>query len=243
MNSKRSVAPPLSKLSEFYPSPEWVLIEQVRSRVGPAAADVLRTADAVAVRTWGGGMWCMHGFEFKASRGDWLREIAKPEKSAPIKLYCEAWWLVVPAPRKLVVHSFSELPRGWGLIEVGAGGPVKLIKAAERKTDDPLLSFMLSLLRAASSAAGDDGQEHDGAPRSLINRPHLSREHVGLVCDHVAPRPLAKALPRSVPCVACAEGKPADREVIEAALEDASAEDLARFEDIIRRRTSRGAAA
>jgi hypothetical protein len=211
---------PCPGLRRLYSAPEWSLHTQVRTSTGDV--EVLRTADAIAVRMWGDG-WHLHGFEAKVSRADWLHELRRPEKAGPLKLFCSSWWLVVPAPWKHVVLALSELPDRWGLIEVGTGAPCVVVKAAERQAEEPTPGFLRALLRASSRE--DDALEED-APRVLVNRPHLSRSHVGLACGHVAPRPGDKVLPRALPCWACAEGLPSDREMVEAAIDDASEDEL-----------------
>jgi len=37
------------------------------------------------------------GFEIKAGRGDWLRELKDPGKAEGIAAYCDQWWVVAPA--------------------------------------------------------------------------------------------------------------------------------------------------
>ena len=55
------------------------------------------------------------GHEVKASRADWLHELAQPGKADPWADQCHEWWLVtVPG----VVHE-GELPAGWGLMVPG----------------------------------------------------------------------------------------------------------------------------
>lgn len=216
----------IAGLRQLYPAPGWALFTEVRSATG--TCDVLRYADAVAVDLWPRGPgWRLFGFEVKVSRADWLRERKRPEKSAPIKLFCAAWYLVTPAPWKNVVINLHELPERWGLIEIGTGRANIVRLAEERDAEEPTPGFVRALLRAAAhddaaAAEGDDDQ----APLVEINRPRLSRSHVGLLCGHVAPRPLAKTQPRRLPCFGCAEGRPTDRQLIEAAIDEASNEDL-----------------
>jgi hypothetical protein len=210
---------PCAGLRRLYSAPEWSLFTQVRTSTGDV--EVLRTADAIAVRMWGEG-WHLHGFEAKTSRADWLRELRRPDKSGPLKLFCSAWYLVTPAPWKHVVLALSELPDRWGLIEVGTGAPSVVVKAAERQAEEPTAGFVRALLRASSRK----DEPLEDAPRSVITRPHLSRSHVGLACGHVAPRPGSKTPPLRLPCQACAEGRPADREVVEAVLDEANDDEL-----------------
>jgi hypothetical protein len=72
------------------------------------------------------------------------------------------------------------------------------------------------------SAAGD-------APLVEVIRPFLSRGHVGLGC-HRAVMSLAKPTPDKLPRLGCRDGRPTDPEAIEAAIADASSEQLARYQ-------------
>jgi hypothetical protein len=220
----RSVPPSLSALRRIYEPAEWSLLEQVRSST--ATTETLRTADAIAVRLWG-GEWNVHGFEAKASRSDWLSERRRPEKSGPLKLFCSAWFLVVAAPWTNILLALTELPDGWGLIETGTGGASLIAKANERRAEEPSPGFMRALLRAAQRAAGDVGGHQLAAPRVVITRPHLSGRTVGLACGHVAPRPGDKVMPPTTFCFACLEGRRPDRAVVEEMIAEATEEDLA----------------
>ena len=189
---------------------------------------------------WPSRGWEAHGFELKVSRSDFTRELRHPEKSTTIKAYCTGWSLVVPAPWKRVLLSLGELPESWGLVEVSSGrrgGADIVVPAPALEAEEPPRSFFLSLLRSASVAAPETiaaGTSH--LPMVPIARPRLARDRVGLLCGHVAPRPLDKVMPRAVPCAACAEGRPTDREIVEAVIADASPEDLSRFEVLLAKR-------
>ncbi len=217
-------------LAALYAPPAWALFTEVRSATGPH--DVLRIADAIAVDTLERPRWRIHGFELKRDRKDWVREREDPAKSAPLRLFCAAWYLVTPAPWKRVVLSLRELPARWGLIEIGTGGAQVVQPAPERDAEEPSAPFLQALLRAAARSAEDRRaalrSAEDRVPQVEITRPGLSRERVGLACGHTAARPLAKALPRAAPCWSCADGQPTDRELVEAAIRDASEDDRAR---------------
>jgi hypothetical protein len=210
-------------LAALYEAPEWALFTEVRSSTGPH--DVLRIADAFAVHTLD-RPWRMHGFEMKRSRKDWQRELSDPAKSAPLRLFCSSWWLVVPCPWKHVVLSLRELPALWGLIEVGTGAPSIVHHAPERPAEEPTIDFLQALLRSAARPASDRDVKPGNAPDVEITHPGLSRARVGLACGHSAPRPLSKVPPRTAPCWSCAEGEPTDRELLEAAIDDASEDEL-----------------
>lgn len=234
-----SAARVFAGLRDVYAAPEWALLSEVRSATGQTEG--LRIADVLAVNLWPSGKGHLHGIEIKVSRADAQRELRNHLKSEPFRRVCSSWWLAVPAPWKRVLLSISEVPDGWGLYEVGTGGAVEVVSAAVREPVDMTPEMTLALLRAATRANDVDAVLRiSGAPSQLVTRPHLSRDRVGLACGHVATKPLTKAMPLRLPCVACAEGRPPDREMVLAAIDDASAEDLHYFAEALKAR--RGAA-
>jgi hypothetical protein len=224
----------LDKLEYRYPSGEWALLHEVKSSniAAAAAHDVLRRAEALAVKL-SGHWWQIEGFQLKVSRADWLRELRDPTKCGPLQAFCSAFWVVVPAPRKAVIHSLDELPNRWGLMEAGTGEPVVIVEAALRQAEEPTAGFGMELVRRAlARGQRGDGRQIAGVPLRTISR-ILDREHVGLVCGHVAPRPLAKREPGLVPCGSCAMGLPGDEEIVTAAIQSATPEEKARYRALL----------
>jgi hypothetical protein len=211
------------KLIARYPSDRWALVPQVRSAQG-GRAEGLRVADLVAVTFWPSDRGRVELVEVKASAADLRRET--PEKSAPFVVYASACWIAVPAPWPRVVPSKTLLPDTWGLLSVGTGAPEVIVRAAEREPAERLPPFALALLRAAVAVQGD--QSDGDAPLVEVVRPYLSRGHVGLACHHAVPS-LAKVVPKRLPCPACAAGRPSDPEALEAAIRDATPDELARY--------------
>lgn len=131
-------------LRKKYCLPEWVLMEEVRDAAG---FDSRRSADGIAMSMWPSRGLEVHGFEIKASRSDWLREIKNPAKAEAIANYCDKWWIV--AAQKVV--NPGELPPMWGLLEqTGADGLKVQIQAPTREDVRPLdRSFVAAMLRRA----------------------------------------------------------------------------------------------
>ncbi len=75
--------------------------------------------DFLAVGTWPSTRFHVHGYEIKTSRSDWLRELKDPAKSAEGMAKVDQWWLAAPAG---VLKDRSELPEGWGYVEVTETG-------------------------------------------------------------------------------------------------------------------------
>jgi hypothetical protein len=234
----------LKGLRAHYTAPQWALFTEVRNTTG--ACDAIRYGDAIAVDTWAPPeTWAIHGVEVKESRSDWLAELRRPEKSGPLKLFCACWYVAVPAPWNRIVLSRTELPDLWGLIEIGTGSPRVVHPAEPRVAEPPTMGFLRSLLRSAARQAESARAEEDAdrvGPFVEINRPFLSREHVGLLCGHVVARPRSKIRPRRVACVGCREGWPPDHAVVEAAIDDAGDEDLRAYAGKIAVRLRPGAA-
>lgn len=93
--------------------PTWALVfEYQYERNG-------RRADCLALNTSASRNFKLVGFEFKASRSDWLSEKRDPEKADAFVELCDEWYVV--AGRRGIVEE-SELPDGWGLFELKPSG-------------------------------------------------------------------------------------------------------------------------
>lgn len=106
-----------------------------------------RWADAVTVGLWPSRGLSIGGYELKASRTDWLKELKEPAKADAIGSYCHHWWLVVTDPK--IVRD-GELPITWGMLALTAKETLRVVKPA------PLLKpqaisheFLAALMRSA----------------------------------------------------------------------------------------------
>lgn len=230
----------LAGLREMYAPPEWAVYPEVRSATG--RTEGLRIADLLAVNLWPSRRAERHGIEIKISRSDLAKELRNHLKSEPFRRVCSSWFIAVPAPWKKVVLAKSDIPEGWGLLEVNARGADVVVPATEREPDDLTPEMTLALLRASARAkdgAVDVVPHVPGAPSQLVTRPNVSRGHVGLACGHVVRASFTKA-PKGglwrMPCVKCAEGVPTDREMVLDAIEYASNEDLHYITEALARR-------
>lgn len=130
-------------------APEWAIMFEVGDGTG---MNHRRWADAVAMNLWPSRGMEIHGFEIKASRSDWLRELKNPAKAESVQRYCDRWWIVAPPD----VVKDGELPPTWGLYEAKDG---KLRKAVEAPalTPQPVdRSFVAAMLRRASGVDEDE---------------------------------------------------------------------------------------
>lgn len=110
-----------------------------------------RYADAVAVNLWPSRGLEVLGFEIKASRRDWVKELKSPSKSAEIQKYCDRWWVVAGGAN---IVQAGELPPTWGLLVVHGGGSKQRLvctQEAPKLEAQPLdKAFLLSMLRRAA---------------------------------------------------------------------------------------------
>lgn len=134
-------------LSRFC-APEWALMFEVGDGTGTSQR---RWADAVAMNLWPSRGLEIHGFEIKASRSDWLREIKNPAKSEPVQRYCDRWWIVAPPG----IVQAGELPPTWGLYEAQAGKLRQAVAAPELDAHSVTRNFVAAMLRRASEADHD----------------------------------------------------------------------------------------
>lgn len=171
-------------LRKRYAMPEWVLMEEVRDAAGFQGN---RSADGIAMSMWPSRGLEINGFELKASRSDWLRELKDPAKAESIAAYCDRWWIVaVPNIVKL-----EELPVGWGLMELTPKGTLKEIKKAPaRENVKPLnRSFVAAMMRRVGeidelavrikveqTMAASEKQRQQWAEREIENRTKRAKE-------------------------------------------------------------------
>lgn len=115
-----------------YPQGEWALLFEVAPRTGGGT----RYADAMAMNLWKSRSYAVHGFEFKVSRSDWLRELRSPAKADEIFGYCDHFWIVA-APG---IVKPEELPAKWGLMEPTIKRGAKFASAHDGQLSDPTMA-------------------------------------------------------------------------------------------------------
>lgn len=136
-------------------APEWALMFEVGDGTG---MNQRRWADAVAMNLWPSRGLEVHGFEIKASRSDWLRELKNPAKAESVQRYCDRWWIVAPAG----VVKDGELPPTWGLYEAQPGKIRQVVAAPKLDAQSVDRGFVAAMLRRASEA-------DEGLVRAAVN--------------------------------------------------------------------------
>lgn len=129
-------------------APEWALFFEVGDATG---ARQRRWADAVAMNMYPSRGLEIHGFELKASRSDWLRELKNPAKAESVSRFCDRWWIVAPPG----VVNDGELPPTWGMYEAKGWKLRQAVAAPKLEAQDVTRAFMAAMLRRASEA--DEG--------------------------------------------------------------------------------------
>jgi len=158
-----SNSPIVDALRKKYSWPSWAFLEEVRDRTSFYAT---RSCDAVALGIWKSRGHGMQGFEIKASRSDWLRELADPAKAEAMAIYCERWWIVAGSDE---VVRRDELPDGWGLMVLGPRGLKVTVQAAKRKAEPLPREIVINLLRRALE------QAHQPRPQAEIDEEEARR--------------------------------------------------------------------
>jgi hypothetical protein len=98
------------RLHNKYHGEDFALCFDVRNSAGFNAT---RACDALGIGLWPSRGCHLYGFEIKASRSDWLRELKEAAKAEAFVPYCD-YWFIVAGSRDII--KAEELPPGWGLI-------------------------------------------------------------------------------------------------------------------------------
>lgn len=131
----------MQRLRAQYSKDAYALIPEVGNATG---MNTTRHADALVMGLWPSRGMLVEGFEVKASRQDWQRELAKPAKADPIFKFCDRWWLVVGDPN---IVRLGELPKPWGLMVPHKEGLKVAIAAPELQPEPLSRNFIAAILR------------------------------------------------------------------------------------------------
>ncbi len=101
-----------------------------------------RRIDALVVTTHG-----LIAYEVKVTRSDFLAELRDLDKRKPAEAYAVETWFAAPAG----LIDPSELPAGWGLLEVASTGRARQKRAAAQRADPKVLPLHvhIQMLRRA----------------------------------------------------------------------------------------------
>ena len=137
----------LNALADRYSGEEWAYLQEVRSSTGYVRN--LRTADALAMSLWPSRGLELHGFEVKASRSDWVKELKEPQKAEEIFKYCDRWWIAVGDAE---IVKPGELPPTWGLLIPRGNKLVVKVEAPKLEAQTLSRNFLAGILRRAKES-------------------------------------------------------------------------------------------
>ena len=138
-------------------------------------------SDAISMQTWPSKKLLVTGYEVKATRRDWLRELDIPEKNAVWQKQCHEWYVVAPKD----VVKLQELPLAWGLMVPRGVDGLRIAKRSETNGQDRTtvsLELMAAVFRAAShelihlEQAGKREIQEEERERVAEELGHLRRE-------------------------------------------------------------------
>lgn len=135
-----------SAIVRRFAPPEWACFFEVRNATGYGS--VTRYADALAMNLYPSRGLEIHGVEIKTNRSDWLRELADPDKSAPVQAHCDRWWVAIDDPK---IVQAGELPSTWGLLVLHGSKLVQRVAAPALAAPPLTREFIASLLRSATA--------------------------------------------------------------------------------------------
>jgi len=167
------VAARIAKRHDTY---EWLFLEEMRNSTGFGAT---RSADAIAFKMYGD--LSIHGYEYKVTRSDWLKELQDPDKADTFKVYCDRWWLAVGD--KDIVRP-GELPPDWGLL-VPYGKTMRVSRGAPELKPRPIsrgmqASFMQRMYREAHSDETHQKEMEEARVKAKEHAECTAKSHVDM---------------------------------------------------------------
>jgi hypothetical protein len=142
MTTKPTAAQITALLQHRHAAPEWASFAQLPSNTG----GINRYLDFYAINLWHSKRYLKVAYEIKISRSDFHREMNEPRKREFAEKIADEAYFATP----LNLINPDEVPEGWGLIEMNAGGLRIKKRAPQRKVEDLPMSFIASLARRLS---------------------------------------------------------------------------------------------
>lgn len=149
-------------LQKRHQPPEWAFLSEVADGTGAVSH---RKADAIVMNLWPSRGLELHGFEIKSDRGDWLTEIATPQKAEAVCKYCHRWWVAVG---DAAIVRPGELPPTWGLLVPHSNNTLRIeVEAPKLVPLDISRSFLAALLRRSTEQSADVHQLNSSYQQGL----------------------------------------------------------------------------
>lgn len=132
------------RLRNRYAGTNWCLLEGVGNGAGFGNSG---WSDAIAMQTWPSKGLAVLGFEVKATRADWMRELDRPQKNGEWQTACHEWYVVTP---KGTLQP-GELPASWGHMVPSGKDKLRIVSRCERDqvAETVPLELMAAVFRAS----------------------------------------------------------------------------------------------
>lgn len=128
-----------------YKPPSHAVLAQVSIPAdGDHTAPRRRRVDALAIGAWRSRGSEILGFEMKADRGSWTKELEDPKKAEDWARFCDGWFVVA---HKGVVKA-GEVPPKWGFYEARTHDLVLVKPAEQLSPEEPSRWLFFSLFQA-----------------------------------------------------------------------------------------------
>lgn len=127
--------------------PEWATFAELRAGTGYGVGRDQRI-DFFAMNLFPSNRGLSIAYEIKTSRGDFTRELDHPEKRRFAESVATDCYFALP-------HGMvkpDEVPEGWGLLELNAGGLHRIKFSTQRRIEGWPLWFTFSLARRCSDS-------------------------------------------------------------------------------------------
>jgi hypothetical protein len=154
----------LEALRRRYRAPAWAFFPELRTGTGydygrfrgdvRAEKSVEKRLDAWAFHLWPSGGYQPTGFEIKATRSDFLRELARPDKTARYMRLCQFFYYATPTG----LVQPHEVPEKAGLIWVNERRCRVMKRAPNRGMPEPEWDFFAAVCRRVDAVSRLGGQ-------------------------------------------------------------------------------------
>lgn len=134
---------------------EWATFTELGNGTG---SNYGRSIDVAAFNLWPSKHFYRVAYEVKRSRGDFLRELAQPDKRHWVEQIFHETWFVFGDK---TIAAVDEIPDGWGLMVASGETRLRRLRVARvREAPNELpASVTLAVLRRAQ-ALSESGSEH-----------------------------------------------------------------------------------
>lgn len=128
-----------------HPAPEWATFAELNIGTGSRGG---RWIDFYAMNLYPSNGNLKIAYEVKASRADFTKEMSDPTKREPTEGLADECYFVAPHG----MLAIDEIPDGWGLVVMNAGGLKCVKKARQKRITELPVSFVMSLARRTTDA-------------------------------------------------------------------------------------------